>query len=180
MANGTMLVDLKPFVKQWYNLSADKLVNKEGYKLTFGEVWAQLIEIWDKVKHAKRDALWTAKICAKRETYKIPELDWCDDQSIKYLAKVCYELSRPDGTFFLSGDDAGEILGRTQKTGRAALKMLGYEKVIKCVKTGVRRRASDYEYIGKPVVATTLSKFEQKKQKMIEDMNRADQKAKKN
>ncbi|MBN2317294.1 MAG: hypothetical protein JXM79_25440 [Sedimentisphaerales bacterium] len=165
---------LKPFIGQWYELSKEKLIDEEGCPMTFGQVWAQVVEVWDKVKYSKGNALETAKIRAGKARYEIPELNWCDDEKMLYLARVCYELSRPDGVFFMSGYDAGEILGKDQKTGRAFLKMLQSEGVIRCTKVGNRHKASEYLYIGTPVFHTESTEGQQQKvQKMIEDMMRA-------
>lgn len=174
MSNSTTLIELKPFAKQWYELLKDQLEDENGDGLTFAQAWAQIVEVWDKVKHPKGDALDAAKARANRATYKIPELDWCDDEKIQCLARICYELSQPDGTFFLSGYDAAEILGKDQKTGRAALKMFEFEKLTVCTKVGNRHRASEYKYIGKPVLQTELPEdLEQRRQRMIEDLRRS-------
>lgn len=165
--------DLKPFVRRWYELSNDRLIDEEGSPMTFGQVWAQVVEVWGKVKYPKGNALETAKIRAGKARYETPELDWCDDEKMLYLARVCYELSQPDGAFFISGYDAGGILGKDQKTGRATLKMFQSEGIIKCTQIGDRHNASEYQYVGKPVFHTTpTDEFERKKRKMIEDMMR--------
>lgn len=175
MPETVTLADLKPSIERWYGLSKGFLFGEDGEPLSFTEVWAQFLEVWNKVRHPKGNALESAKLRAEKATYHILELDWCDDQNILYLARVCYELSRPDGDFFISGYDAGEILGRTQKTGRVVLKMFGFEKIIECTKKGHTGIASDYKYIGKPVIEPkATSKFEQRKQKAIEDLKRAD------
>jgi len=167
----TTFEDLRPFTKYWFDLSEDKLIDEDGENLSFAEVYAMAIELWDKVKYAKGSALDSAIVRAKASTYTIPELEWCDDERILLLARICYELSRPDGDFFLSGDDAGKVIGKTQKTGRNALKMFEYVKIIKCVNTGHTGKASDYEYVGKPVIETKPNNdFEKKRQKMIEDL----------
>ncbi len=182
MPEGTTFNDLRPFVKRWYDLAKDKLIGEDGDCLSFGEVWGQFVEAWEKVKFPKNNALESAKIRATQATYQIPELDWCQDESIIYLARVCYELSQPDGMLFLSGYDAGGILGKTQKPGRLALKMFCAEKIIKCIQVGNRKKASDYQYVGKTLSETKPEKqsaeFEQRKQKMKEDLMRADRKAK--
>ena len=175
LPEGTVLSDLRPFAKQWYDLSADMLVDADGEILSFGDVWAQVLEVWQKIKYAKGNALENAKIRAGNATYTIPELQWCEDGHILYLAKVCYELSRPDGKFFISGEDAGGILGKTQKTGRASLKMFEASKIIVCTQKGHSGKASEYKYIGKPVFeATSADSFEHRKQKMIDDLQRAE------
>ena len=173
MPKSTTLIELKPFAKQWYELLKDQLLDDDGCCITFAQAWAQIVEVWGKVKHCKGDALDAAKARANRATYKIRQLEWCDDKHIQYLARVCYELSKPDGTFFLSGYDAGEILGKDQKTGRAALKMFELEKLILCTKVGNRHKASEYKYTGKPPFhAESTDELEQRKQKMIEDVLR--------
>ena len=167
--------DLKSFVGRWYELSKDKLIDEDGCPMTFGQVWAQVVEVWDKVKYPKRNALELAKIRAGKARYKIPELDWCDDEKVLYLARVCYELSQPDGFFFISGYEAGDILGKDQKIGRAVLKMFQSEDVIRCVKIGDRHNASEYHYVGKPVFHTESKDGQQQKvQKLKEDMMRAE------
>jgi hypothetical protein len=179
MSDTTTFADLKTSVQRWYELSKGFLFDEDGEPLSFTEVWAQFIEAWNKVRHPKGNALESAKLRAEKATYQILELDWCDDQSILYLARACYELSRPDGVFFLSGYDAGEMLGRTQKTGRAVLNMFVFEKIIECTKKGHTGIASEYKYIGKPVFEVkATSKFELKKQKMIEALRQADMKDK--
>lgn len=173
MPRSTTLIELKPFAKQWYELLKDQLLDDNGCCITFAQAWAQIVEVWGKVKHSKGDALDAAMIRAKKATYKIHELNWCDDEYIQYLARVCYELSKPDGTFFLSGYGAGEILNKDQKIGRATLKMFELEKLIECTKVGNRHKASEYRYTGKPPFHTkSADKFEQRKQKMIEDVLR--------
>ena len=174
MSKPTTLIELKPFAKQWYDLLKDQLVDDEGCCITFAQAWAQIVEVWDKVKHSKGDALDAAKARANRATYRIVELDWCDDEQIQYLGRVCYELSRPDGTFFLSGYDAAKILGKDQKTGRATLKMLELEKLIVCTKVGNRRKASEYKYIGRPPFHAKLpDDLEQRRQQMKDDLMRS-------
>jgi len=173
MPNSTTLIELKPFAKQWYELLKDQLLDDTGCCITFAQAWSQIVEVWGKVKHSKGDALDAAKTRAKKATYKILELSWCDDEHIQYLARVCYELSKPDGTFFLSGYGAGEILGKDQKIGRAVLKMFELEKLIECTKVGNRYKASEYRYIGRrPFHAESTNELEQRKRKMIEDVLR--------
>jgi hypothetical protein len=174
MKNATF-EQIKPFAKQWHDLSNDMLIDLEGCNMTFGQVWAQIVEVWGKVKYAKGDALKDAKIRAEQAKYKIPELDWCEDENMHKLAKVCYELSLPDGYFFLSGTDAGKILGKTQKMGRSALKMFQIDGIIELVKKGHSGVASDYKYIGKPVVYTEpTDAFEQRKRILIDQLKKAE------
>lgn len=169
----TDLQKMKPFAQRWYELSEDKLEDDCGDALTFSEIWSNIVESWHKVDHPKKNSLKTAQLLAKKATYKILELDWCKDEVILHLARVCYQLSLPDGKFFLSGGDAGDIIEKDQKTGRKALIMFGVEKIIKLIQKGYTGHASDYQYIGEPPVECPEKppdQFEKRKRKMIDDV----------
>ncbi len=147
VSKNTPLKELKPYVKCWYDLSAKYLDD-----MSFAQVWSLFIELWPKVKYAKRDALTIAVARARTAAYKMPELHWCEDKRVLLLARVCWELSRPDGAFFLSSYDAGSIMGMDQKTGLATLKMLQAEGIIRIIRKGCLGRSSSYIYTGQPPI----------------------------
>jgi hypothetical protein len=66
MSESTTLIELKPFVKQWYESLKEQLTDDEGCCITFAQVWAQIVEVWGKVKHGKGDALDAAQVRANR------------------------------------------------------------------------------------------------------------------
>lgn len=176
MPDGTTFADLKPFFRQWYELSIGMLFDEYGDPLSFTEAWAQFIEAWPKVKYPKSAYLEQAKERAKNRKEPLPELAEFDGD-YQYLGVVCYELQQimRDRPFWLSTYDAGEILGKSQKVGHRAMKMLSAEGILELVKVGDRHNASEYRYIGKTTCQSsnnkmTAQEFEQQRKEMLEKL----------
>lgn len=154
------LEDFRPvvveFIKQIKDTEAgQQLLEYEEPSEYIPFAWGLFTEVYNKIKYPKGAGLDAIIAKAARETYLIPELDWCEAPNVLLLARVIYELSRVDGTFFLSQAKAGEILGKDSRRGRTMLKMLIVEKVIEAVVVGNRREATKYRYIGqKPYYLT--------------------------
>lgn len=146
---------LIPFVRYWYELMKDRLFEKDGTYLSFGNVWAIFLSGSssgiDSIFHTLKKAIERAESA----TYDIPELHWCDDQNIHLLARVCHELAGPKKTFYLSSYEAGEILCRNHTRASIVFLMLQEREIIECIGSDDTKRIWQLEYIGKPVVERT-------------------------
>lgn len=186
MPEARTVADLKPAFRQFYDQINGLLVDEFGEALSFGQAWAQLTELWPKVKYAKGELLEQARARAKGYTKPRPEIAWCEDKGIQDVVNITYELKelRGDGHFFLSGYQAGDIMGRNQKIGRAVMKMLTTEGIYRLVERGNRHRATLYEYTGdRPEYLQerqrlNAEQFEQKKQAELQKLQEAQKRAK--
>jgi hypothetical protein len=186
MPEARTFVDLKPAFRQFYDQLNGLLVDEFEEPLTFGQAWAQLTELWPKVKYAKGALLEQARARAKGYTKPRPEIAWCEDQPIQDVVNTTYELKelRGDGHFFLSTYQAGDIMGRNQKMGRAVMQMLTTEGIYRLVERGNRRKATLYEYTGdRPEYLQerqrlNAEQFEQKKQAELQKLQEAQKRAK--
>jgi hypothetical protein len=186
MQEARTVADLKPAFRQFYDRVNGLLVDECGEALSFGQAWAQLTELWPKVKYPKGALLDQARARAKGYTKPRPEIAWCEDKPIQDVVNTTYELKelRRDGHFFLSGYQAGDIMGRTQKMGRAVMQMLTTEGIYRLVERGTRRKATLYEYTGdRPEYLQerqrlNAEQFEQKRQAELQKLQEAEKRAK--
>jgi len=177
MSEARTVVDLKPAFKQFYDRLDGLLKDESGEPLSFGRAWAQLTELWPKLKFAKGEMLDRARERAKGYAEPRPEIAWCDDESIQELVNTTYELKklRGDGRFFLSGYQAGEIMHRNQKAGRAVMHMLVTEGIYRVIENGNRYKATLYEYTGdraEYLQERPMLKAEQVKQKQQAELKK--------
>jgi len=105
MSEVKAISELKPVFRQFYSRLGGLLMDESGQALSFGQAWAQLVEVWPKVKYAKGELLEQARARARGYTEPRPEIAWCDDKGIQEVVNTTYELKelRGDGRFFLSG-----------------------------------------------------------------------------
>ena len=147
--------DLKWVVQRWYNLAKMRLP-PNCLEEDFDTVWLQFLDIWEhkKVKFPKKDALNLAIKQATQREYILPELECLVDERLKKLGYVCFELQQLSGEnpFFLSQEDAGNIVGVCQKKGRLLLSRLVQLKIIERVKIGHTGRASEYRYVAPTIL----------------------------
>lgn len=95
------------------------------------------------IRHAENGA----RPPAEAEHYTTP--------GMRKLAHVCYLLARTSdepGTFYLSGEDAGRIIGKQQRMGSLAMRSLCAGGLLRLLRQGdsLSHRASLYAYIGAP------------------------------
>lgn len=152
LPNDFTFEDLKPYVRRWYNLSKDMLIDQDGEMLSFAECWAMFLNCWDKVKYACVDYLELAKKRAKSNKENWAQIQWIDKEEIFFLIAVCHELQQlvGDESFFLSSYDAAKILGKSQPRALVIMKMLEKLKILSCSKRGTKGKngkASEYRYI---------------------------------
>lgn len=144
-----------PFVRYWYELVKDRLLEEDGSRLSFGNAWAMFLRGSssgiDYIFHTLKKAIERAESA----TYDIPELHWCDDQNIHLLARVCHELAGLNKTFYLSSYEAGEILCRNHTRAGIVFLMFQEREIIECIGEDDRDRIWQLRYIGKPVVERT-------------------------
>ena len=149
---GTVSDELHGVILQWWENSKQILITN-GFD-DFTTVWIMFVDLWDtpgKIKFPKRDSFRTAKGRAEMRTENRPELSPLQDEKLVDLAHVCYELQQLNGEepFFLSGKDAGTVIGKCQKRGRLALKYLQSRSIIVKVKDGHTGKSAEYRYIAK-------------------------------
>ena len=170
--------ELDLYVRQWYDLCEELLVDEDGEFLSYIEIWAQFIDIWQngRVKFPKIDHLAIALEKAKKYTMPRPEVAHLNCPKTQLIAHTCYELQelRKDGTFFISQEDAGRIIGKKQKQGRLIMNLLLNEGVIALIEKGRTGLASTYTYITNPnstkVRKLTVTEFERKKKDLIKQL----------
>jgi hypothetical protein len=160
------------YVRRWYDLCDGLLVDGNGEPLSYIEVWAQFIDVWQngRVKFAKIDHLALALERAKTYEKPRPEVAHLNDRKIQLIGHTCYELQqlRGDNQFFLSQDDAGRIIGKGQKEGRLMLNLLMTEGVLARIEKGRTGAASTYTYVvnllGSKGKKLTKTEFERKRE----------------
>lgn len=178
----TSISDLEFWVKNWYDLCDGLLVDEVDEPLSFTEIWAQFIDVWDnrRVKFPKRNHLALAVERASHYTIPRPEVAHLDDERVQHIAHVCYELQqlRGDNKLFIKGEDAGGLIGRGQTKGRLFLNLLVAKGVLELLKKGRTGLASEYRYIvnpvGKPKRLLTNREFDQKKKDILKRLKPKD------
>jgi len=143
--DGTSAADMEPYFRLWIKTYRQDLPDDDF------TLWLQFTELWDggKIKFPKRDTFNTALARASDPQGELrPELGNMPDE-IKRLGAVCYELQKlaGDRPFFISGGQAGQIMGKSEDTGRLALKYLARKKIIELKQRGHSGRATEYQYI---------------------------------
>jgi len=186
MSEVKAISELKPVFRQFYSRLGGLLMDESGQALSFGQAWAQLVEVWPKVKYAKGELLEQARARARGYTEPRPEIAWCDDKGIQEVVNTTYELKelRGDGRFFLSGYQVGDIMHRNQKAGRAVMHMLTAEGIYRVIERGSRYKATLYEYTGdRPEYLQerqrlNAGEIERKKQAELQKLQEAQKRAK--
>jgi hypothetical protein len=166
------------YVRQWYDLCDGLLVDDGGEPLSYTEIWAQFIDIWenDRVKFPKIDHLALALGRARRYDKPRPEVAHLDCKRTQLIAHTCYELQqlRNDNQFFISQEDAGRIIGKGQKEGRLIMNLLLSEGVLVLIEKGRSGVASTYTYVVNPTGSKrkklTTTEFERKKKAAIKQL----------
>lgn len=143
---------LKPYVRQWYELSKNKLYDENGELLTFSAVWSQFVDVWknNRVKHPKGQKLALAIERARQRETPVPGADDYDDENFRLLLTVCFEWASEhvDANFHITQKVAGEIMEKSESSGKLALNTFIYDGKIELLKKGHTGRASTYRYIG--------------------------------
>lgn len=163
-------------VRHWCDLCDGLLVDGDGEPLSYTEVWAQFIDVWDneRVRFPKTDYLALALERAQAYKKPRPEVAHLDSPKIQLLAHTCYELQqlRQDNKFFISQEDAGRIIGKGQKEGRLFLNLLMSEGVLVLIEKGRTGFASTYSYVvnlsGSKRRLLTKTEFERKRKVALE------------
>ena len=166
------------FVRQWYDLCDGSLVDDGGMPLSYTEIWAQFIDIWEneRVKFPKIDHLATALERARQYEQPRPEVAHLDCKRTQLIAHTCYELQqlRQDNQFFISQEDAGNIIGKGQKEGRLIMNLLLSEGVLVLVEKGRTGVASTYSYVVNPSGSKrkklTITESERKKKALLKQL----------
>jgi len=170
--------ELDLYVRQWYDLCDRLLVDDGGEPLSYTEIWAQFIDIWEneRVKFPKIDHLALALESAKQYDKPRPEVAHLDCRITQLIAHTCYELQqlRHDGKFFISQEDAGKIIGKGQKEGRLIMNLLLSEGVLVLVEKGRTGLASTYNYVvnlsGLKRKRLTTTEFERKRKSVLKQL----------
>ena len=165
-------------VRQWYDLCNGLLVDEDGEPLSYTEVWAQFIDVWEneRVRFPKIDYLALALERAKRYDKPRPEVAHLDSPKIQLLAHTCYELQqlRQDNQFFIAQENAGKIIGKGQREGRLMLNLLLSEGVLSLIEKGRTGFASTYSYVvnlsGSKRRILTVTEFDRKRNAMLKQL----------
>jgi len=174
--------ELDIWVRQWYDLCDGLLVDDDGEPLSYVEIWAQFIDIWEneRVKFPKIDHLALALERAKRYGKPRPEVAHLECPKTQLIAHTCYELQqlRQDMQFFIAQEDAGRIIGKGQKQGRLILNLLLSEGVIVLIEKGRTGLATTYSYVVNPLGSKrrklTKAEFERKRKALIRQLKTDD------
>lgn len=165
-------------VRQWYDLCNGLLVDQDEEPLSYTEIWAQFIDIWEnkRVRFPKIDHLTLALARAKQYEKPRPEVAHLDSPKIQLVAHTGYELQqlRSDNQFFLSQEDAGKIIGKGQREGRLILNLLLSEGILSLIEKGRTGFASTYSYVvnlsGSKRRILTITEFDRKRTAMLKQL----------
>ncbi|MHC4725144.1 MAG: hypothetical protein ACYS9V_13000 [Planctomycetota bacterium] len=163
--------ELRPVVRRFYDLLDGNIADEDGEVMDFDMVLAQFAEIVvdSKVKHFKRNVLDIALSRALK--HKSPRPEFAEyNKDCQLIGSVCYELQQIQGKdpFWIRGEDAGRIIGKTQPIGHKYLKLFVADKKLKLIKKGHTGFASEYRLNGKPTKGKlTDEEFEQSKKKNL-------------
>ncbi len=174
--------ELDLYIRQWYDLCDGLLVDDDGEPLSYIEIWAQFIDVWEngRVKFPKIDHLALALERAKEYAKPRPEVAHLDCPKTQLIAHTCYELQqlRQDGTFFIAQEDAGRIIGKGQKEGRLIMNLLMSEGILVLIEKGRTGLASTYSYIENPLGSKgkklTNTEFERRRKAMLKQIKSVD------
>jgi hypothetical protein len=170
--------ELDLYVRRWYDLCDGLLIDGDGEPLSYIEIWAQFIDIWqnERVKFPKIDYLPLALERAKQYTKARPEVAHLNCPKTQLIAHACFEMQqlRGDNQFFISQEDAGRIIGKGQKEGRLIMNLFITEGVIELIEKGRTNFASVYRYIVNPSGSKgkklTITEFERKKKAALKQL----------
>lgn len=170
--------ELDFYVRQWYDLCDGLLIDEDREPLSYTEVWAQFIDVWEneRVRFPKIDHLALALERAKRYSKPRPEVAHLDSPKVQLLAHTCYELQqlRGDNQLFISQEDAGRIMNKGQKRGRLMLLLLQSEGVLLRLEKGRTGLASTYRYIVNPGGSNrkrlTTTEFERRREAQLKQL----------
>jgi hypothetical protein len=163
------------YVRRWYDLCDGLIADEDGELLSYIEIWAQFVDIWEneRVKFAKIDHLALAIERAMQYDKPRPEVAHLDCPKTQLIAHTCFELQqlRGDNQFFISQEDAGGVIGKRQKEGRLMLNLLITEGVLIVNEKGRTGFATTYTYVVNPSGSKgkklTLTEFERKRKAAI-------------
>ena len=174
--------ELDLYVRQWYDLCDGLLVDNDGEPLSYIEIWAQFIDIWqnERVKFPKIDHLALALERARQYSKPRPEVAHLNCPKTQLIAHTCYELQqlRGDNQFFISQEDAGRIIGKGQKEGRLIMNLFMSEGVLVLNEKGRTGLASTYSYVVNPLGSKgkklTITEFERKRKAALKQLKSID------
>jgi len=143
---------LESYLTAFYDASKDLLVDEYGEPMDYDTARAQFVYIWDgnKVKWAKGEKLQKAVELAKSRSTNRPELKRYTNPAILLLGHTCYSLAKLNndhGTFYLTQTAAGQIMGKSQPTGRYTMAMFCRDGVLSQEYQGHTGRAGEYTYL---------------------------------
>lgn len=151
-----LLSMLDPLFRNWFRRAESVFKSANHGVESYEDFVIQVTYILDgnKVKCPNLDCIQTAMDNAtKWYQSPRPEMAWCQDRKILYLAAVCFELQALLGerAFWLSQYDAEKICGKQARQCGYVLNNLCSRKILLKTKSGDRHlggKANEYRYIG--------------------------------
>jgi hypothetical protein len=120
-------------VQAWFDQARQFLPGR-----SFTDVWAEFVAGWKKVRYAAGDDPVTRAWETIQGQPAPPEAEQYDDARIGRLIALCRQLQHDGGggSFYLSGERAGELFGVTQPVAAKWLAMLVADNVLEVVDQG--------------------------------------------
>lgn len=145
--------ELLPFVATFWETVEDDCSNGmydvDDAENAFVVLWRS-----GKVHDARSNRLEAARKIASNGAARPPEAERYTSEGMQQLVHICFLLSKSNtqGKFFLSGADAGEILGKPPRSGLLALKRLCADGILQNTQRGnsLARKANEYAYTKSP------------------------------
>lgn len=136
--------ELRAMVQQWHRLALPVIGTKD-----FAQTWADFLRGWDKVQFPHGETL--SAILKGMDMGAMPESITALGYGEKchLLIRICRQLQRnnPDGPFFLSARQAGELVEIHFTDAAKYLYALASDGVLEITERGSGKKASRYKYI---------------------------------
>jgi hypothetical protein len=146
-----------PYIRMWYKKWESKLIDNTKHQLSFEDIEVQALDVWKYIKHPVGWLL--AETIQNLKCYfdfSVSELDGYGGEQEGFLAAVCYELQRLNGTepFYISERDAAEAMSLDREKGKdradRTLKVFIRKGILTLAKKGNKYNSTRYFYVGTP------------------------------
>lgn len=143
--------EVLPIARQYHAVAESEglMVDNAGNKIDFDLFWLQVEDTATKTVCPIGANVDIALRHAKSRNRQAMELNSLN-ANLRLLANVCFELQNftRDEPFFLSGKDAGRVVGMSRQCGDLFLRKLCREGILRKLDQGYTGHASTYFYIG--------------------------------
>jgi hypothetical protein len=135
--------ELKPIVRRWHGMALGQIGTQ-----SFDETWSDFVHAWTRAKSPLSQSSLASAWSASQTDDPPPEAAVYDHPNVQRLVCLCWQLARHNGTFYLSMQSAGGLIGVASKQVQRWLHMLQVDGLLVIVKPGNTHSATTYLWKG--------------------------------